>query len=301
LVRLTVAIATYGREQVMINTLAALLGLKGESWELLLVDQTAGHEPAVEDQLQFWEAQRKVRRICLAQPTIPRAMNCALQAARGSHVLFLDDDISPDAELLVAHQAAVARHPDALIAGRVLQPWHGGQADPIGSAFRFNSLEPQQALEFMGCNVCIPRLQAIGLGGFDQNFIRVAYRFEAEFAYRWRRAGFGIEYEPAALIHHLKAPKGGTRMYGKHPTTLQPSHAVGRYYELLRTRPLPAALGAAAVALVRSVCSRFHLQHPWWIPLTAQAELRGLAWALALHARGSVLLSDRQISRPRFM
>ena len=149
----------------------------------------------------------------------------------------------------------------------------------------FNSLRPQPLQEFMGGNVCIPRQAALALGGFDQNFVRVAYRFEAEFAHRWRQVGHAILYEPEALIHHLRAERGGTRSYGKHLTTLRPDHAVGRYYFLLRTLPFAAALRSAAGEWFRSVRSRHHLRHPWWIPLTLWAELRGLAWALRLHSR----------------
>jgi len=34
------------------------------------------------------------------------------------------------------------------------------------------------------------------------------------------------------------------------------------------------------------VATRHHLRRPWWIPLTLIAELRGMAWALALFLRG---------------
>lgn len=294
---LTVAIPSYGREQVLLNSLSALIDLRAINCELLLVDQTPAHEPAVEYQLQQWQEQGHLRWIRQSPPSITAAMNRALLEAKGDHVLFLDDDIQPDPELLRAHQSAIACHPAALIAGRVLQPWHGGRPDPDGSSFAFNSLKEQQLNEFMGGNVCIPCSEAIALGGFDQNFVRVAYRFEAEFAHRWLTSGHSIHYEPLALIHHLKAERGGTRSYGQHLTTAQPSHAVGRYYFLLRTMPLLAALVASASALARSVRSRHHLLRPWWIPLTLLAEFRGLVWALRLHSRGPKLLNRHALPR----
>jgi len=51
---------------------------------------------------------------------------------------------------------------------------------------------------------------ALDLGGFDENFVRVAYRYEAELAYRWRQAGLSIRYISEALIDHLQAQRGGT-------------------------------------------------------------------------------------------
>ena len=285
-IHLTVAIPTYGRDQVLAESIEALLKLEAEPWELLVIDQTPRHTPAVELLLRTWQSEGRLRWIRQSPASITAAMNRALLEAQASHVLFLDDDILPDAGLLMAHQQAAAHHPHTMIAGRVLQPWHRGAADPDDAAFGFNSTSPRPLQEFMGGNVCIPRKQALALGGFDRNFVRVAYRFEAEFAHRWRKAGHGIYYEPAALIHHLKAERGGTRSYGQHLTTLRPDHAVGRYYFLLRTLPPRAALGAAAAAWLRSVRSRHHLRHPWWIPLTLTAEMRGFLWARRLHAGG---------------
>jgi glycosyltransferase involved in cell wall biosynthesis len=285
-VNLSIAIATYGRDEVLADTLAALLMLESEPWDLLVIDQTPRHTPAVDQLLRSWQSEGRLRWISQTPASVTAAMNRALLEAKGTHVLFLDDDIIPDPDLLRAHRQACVRHPHTMIAGRVLQPWHQGVADSEASAFGFNSTTERPVLEFIGCNVCIPRDTALALGGFDQNFVRVAYRFEAEFSHRWRQAGYAIHYEPGALIHHLKAERGGTRSYGLHLTTLRPDHAVGRYYFLLRTLPLRTALAVAATTWMGTVRSRHHLRQPWWIPLTLTAELRGFLWALRLFRRG---------------
>jgi glycosyltransferase involved in cell wall biosynthesis len=295
---LTVAIPTYGRDQVLIDSVTALLALDPPPWELLVVDQTPRHDDTTETRLAAWQAEGRLRWLRLPKPSITGAMNRALQEARGDRVLFLDDDILPDPSLLAAHERAGERQADAMLAGRVLQPWHEGQSDPEQGPFLFNSLVPRPIEEFMGGNVAIPRRQALALGGFDENFVRVAYRFEAEFAHRWRQAGHPIQYVPDALIHHLRAERGGTRSYGKHLTTFRPDHAVGRYYFQLRTRSLPSALAGSLRAWLSSVRSRHHLRHPWWIPPTLLAEGRGLLWALRLQLRGPALLPTR---RPRLL
>ncbi len=291
---LSVAIPTFGRDQVLIDSVAALLALDPPPFELLVVDQTPRHDPDSEARLAAWQAEGRIRWLRLPTPSITGAMNVALQEARGDRVLFLDDDILPDPELLNAHERAGAADPDAMLAGRVLQPWHRGESDPEDGPFLFNSLRPRSVAEFMGGNVAIPRRLALELGGFDQNFVRVAYRFEAEFAFRWRQAGHPIQYVPGALIHHLRAERGGTRSYGKHLTTVKPDHAVGRYYFQLRTQPLPAALAGCLGGWLGSVRSRHHLHHPWWIPPTLIAEGRGLLWALRLQRRGPALLPTRR-------
>ncbi len=288
---LSIAIPTYGREQVLLDTLTALLTLEPAPEELLLIDQTPRHEAATTAQLLHWQEQGVLRWLRQEEPSITAAMNRALLEAHGERVLFLDDDLIPDPGLLQAHRRAAEAWPGALIAGRALQPWHRGRADPEGlEPFGFNTLRPRACEHFIGCNVSMPRRQAVAMGGFDENFVRVAYRFEAEFSHRWRLAGHGIRYEPAALVHHLHAPRGGTRSYGDHLRTSRPEHAVGRYYHLLRTEPPAVALVHACGELGRSVRTRHHLSRPWWIPLTLLAELRGMAWAASLWIRGPRLL-----------
>jgi glycosyltransferase involved in cell wall biosynthesis len=293
MMNLSVAIPTYGRDGVLTDSIAALLALDSPPWELLIVDQTPRHDAITEARLEAWRQEGSIRWLRLAQPSITGAMNRALEEAKGERILFLDDDITPDPQLLQAHQRAGEEHPGAMVAGRVLQPWHRGLEDPAGSPFLFNSPEPRAVQTFMGGNVAIPVARALALGGFDTNFVKVAYHFEAEFAHRWCESGGPILYEPAALIHHLRAERGGTRSYGKHLTTLRPDHAVGRYYFQLRTRPFAAALPAMGRDLLKSVRTRHHLSRPWCIPATLLAELRGMAWALRLHGRGPALLGQR--------
>jgi hypothetical protein len=134
----------------------------------------------------------------------------------------------------------------------------------------------------MGGNFSVPAAEALALGGFDENFVRVAYRFEAEFAHRWRQGGRRIFFEPRALIHHLKAGDGGTRSFGDHLTTWRADHAVGAYYWALRTRHWREFLARP----LRSVLTRYHARRPWRIPATVVAELGGMLWALCLHASG---------------
>ena len=113
-----------------------------------------------------------------------------------------------------------------IIAGRIIQPWDKYQK-LSDSGHQFNSTEKKYISCFMGGNFSINKQLAIEIGGFDENFIGVAYRFESEFARRWLNAGYSIVFEPAAAIDHLKVDSGGTREYGEHLTTARPFHAVG--------------------------------------------------------------------------
>jgi GT2 family glycosyltransferase len=214
-------------------------------------------------------------------------MNAGLTEAASDIVLFLDDDVRPEPGLVTAHRAAHAEGATLLAAGRAIQPWEEGKVVPERGLFNFASPVPHEVASFIGCNFSLPRRRAVALGGFDENFVRAAYHFEKEFAARWSSAGLPIRFLPTASIHHLKAGSGGTRRFGGHLTTLRPDHAVGAYYYVLRTWKGAASLAEFVRRPIASVATRHHLRHPWWIPLTLVAELRGMAWALLLAAGGA--------------
>lgn len=283
---LTVAIPTYRREQVLLDTLDYLLVLEQGPAEILVLDQTEQHQPATAQRLGELDQAGSIRWIQLTPPSIPQAMNRGLLESKHDIVLFVDDDIRPEPELLATHFTAHAEYGDVLVAGRVIQPWEEGQDFAGEQAFRFAGIRPFWIEEFMGGNFSLRRDSALALGGFDENFVRVAYRFEAEFAYRFRASGRRIRFEPAACLHHLRVGAGGTRTYGEHLTTVKPDHAVGAYYYALRTSNGGRWLREFLVRPLRAVATRHHLRRPWWIPVTLLAEVRGMIWALALHWRG---------------
>jgi GT2 family glycosyltransferase len=283
----TIVIPTFRREAVLVETVRALLALPAPAAELIVADQTPSHEPQTENALRKLAEAGRIRWLRLAQPSIPAAMNAGLLAATQERVLFLDDDIVPEPDLVTAHWAAHQKDPRALVAGRVLQPWDEGRDHSRAEPFHFATLRERWIVEFMGGNFSVGREDALALGGFDENFVRVAYRFEAEFAHRWRADGRRIFFAPGACIHHLKAGDGGTRTFGHHLTTWRSDHAVGAYYWALRTR----SWREFSVRPVRSVATRFHLRRPWRIPHTAIAELGGMLWALRLYAHGPRLIA----------
>ena len=125
----SVVIATYRREQVLIDTIGTLLPQLAQldgPWELLVIDQSERHEPATTWALQQWHDQGLIRWQRLSQPHLVQAMNRGLLAARGELVLFVDDDIVPLPGLVQGHIDGHARYPEAwAVVGQILQP---GQA-----------------------------------------------------------------------------------------------------------------------------------------------------------------------------
>lgn len=294
--RLTVAIPTYGRDAVLIDTLRYVLALSPPADEVVVIDQTPRHDDATEQQLVAWTRDGAICWERLPRPSIPHAMNVALQRASGDVVLFLDDDLIPCCDLGARHLAGIAGA-DAVV-GQILQPGEEPVAlaasqhhDRIaGLEFRFNSNAPAIVTNVMAGNLSVRRDRALAIGGFDENFVDTAYRFETDFAWRLSAAGGVIRFEPSASIRHLKAGRGGLRTWGTHLRSAAPAHSTGDYYfALMNLRPAELPLYVLR-RLRRSALSRFEVTHPWWIPLKIVRELRALTRAAILARRGRAMM-----------
>ena len=285
-VPITVAIPTYGRGQVLIETLRHVLALVPPPAEVIVLDQTKDHVPEVLRTLEVWHRSAAIRWLQLPEPLIPRAMNRGLIEATCEVVLFLDDDILPEPGLLQAHANGHRQTNAGLVAGRIIQPWQEGIDFSHETEFHFACCRPTWIEEFMAGNFSIRRDVALKIGGFDERFVRVAYNFEAEFAYRWRNAGHRVYFEPTAAVHHLRVVTGGTRMFGEHLRSFRPNHAVGAYYYFLRTWSGRKSMAQFLGRPFRAISTRHHLRRPWWIPATLVAELSGMGWAMLLAAQG---------------
>lgn len=290
---ITIAIPTYNRGPILVRTLESLLSMWPHAAELLVVDQTREHPAEVDARLRQWEASGLVRMVRLATPSIPHAMNVALREARHEHVLFLDDDSAPVPDCLEAHAQALAQPGIWAVVGQVLQP--GEEPAHFEETvlrrgllrdleFRFNHDAACDVQNVIACNLSVSRERALSIGGFDENYTAVAYRFETDFALRVVAAGGRVRFEPAAAVRHLKIPTGGVRAYGDHRTSANPAHAVGDYYFALSHAPHVGRY--VAQRLRRNVLTRFHLTHPWTIPAKLIGEARGLLLARKLGRKG---------------
>lgn len=294
---MTIAIPTYGRDTVLIETLEHVLALIPAAGEVLVLDQTPRHEPAVEQKLRAWDAAGAIVWARLPRPSIPHAMNEALLRARNPIVLFLDDDLIPAPSLVAQHRNALAHHGADAVVGQILQPGEtvvrkergGGLMEDLD--FAFNSDAACEVTNVMAGNLAVRRERAIAVGGFDTNFVTTAYRFETDFAWRLIAGGGRIWFEPSARINHLKAGQGGLRSWGSHLTSGSPAHSTGDYYFALMNIALRDRITYMLRRMRRTILSRFDLSHPWWIPIKLIRELRALLEALRLARRGRRLLS----------
>jgi GT2 family glycosyltransferase len=290
----TIAVPTYNRAVIAVEAVRRLLALDPQPGAILIVDQTQEDTP----ELARWHAEGNISWIRLPRPSIPHAMNQALLAARTPLVLFLDDDVVPVPGIVAAHAACYRDERVWATVGQCLEPGQSphhyeGPFDGAGIAdleFRFNHDETRTVANVIAMNLSVRRERALATGGFDENFVGVAYRFETDFAARLVKAGGMIVFQPLASVDHLRIPSGGTRSWGEHKTSTSPMHSAGDYYFALHQAP--SFWRYAVRRLRRNVATSFHLRHPWTIPGKLIGEARGLLLARRLANGGRKLVGS---------
>ena len=300
--QVSVAIPTYGRDRVLADTVQHLLNQCPRAEEILVLDQTPSHDASTDETLTQWHEQGAIRWVRLPEPSITGAMNAALREACCPIVLYVDDDIIPAPGLVGAHAAAHADPAVWAVTGQVLQPGQEPQDVPYNGptsglraylTFPFHSTRPARIRNVMAGNMSVRRDRALEIGGFDESFIGVAYRFETEFARRIHDRGGDILFCPQASIRHLHAESGGTRRYGVNVRSASPMHGVGDYYFALRCRGRLSSMLYILRRPFREVCTSFHLRHPWWIPVKLVGEMRALILGVRLACRGPRCVTPR--------
>lgn len=217
--KITVAIPTYQREEVLVNTINEVLKQDFENFELIVVDQTKKHKESTLRALESISDSR-FRYFSVTPPSLPAARNFAIEKSRSDIVLFIDDDVELFENFIEAHYDTHQSRPEIkAVAGRVEikgQPpsselfffdWYGEEHGG------FNYPYSREATSFLGCNFSIKKEIIENVGPFDTNYFDSAMREESDMAFRIKKAGFNIYYQPKAQLLHLVAESGGCRIY----------------------------------------------------------------------------------------
>jgi glycosyltransferase involved in cell wall biosynthesis len=132
------------------------------------------------------------------------ARNLGAESARGIWLAFTDDDCAPDRDWLVALSDALARLPDALAGGAVVNALHDNVfsetsqvlVDYVAAYFDGSGRERF----FTSNNIAVRREAYLEFGGFDGTFGVGAE--DREFCDRWHAQRRPTIFEPHAIIRH---------------------------------------------------------------------------------------------------
>lgn len=219
--RVSVVIATYNRDAMLIDTVQDVLSLDYPDYEIIVVDQTPNHDEKVAEQLQNWHQTGKIRWIALGQPGLTRARNVGWRESTGSYVVYVDDDVEIlEPRFIQYHVKALSKPGIGAVAGRVLEPHAAPLVVPrrIGWLGYLGTREPGFGTDFSGpswsvrgCNMSFHRTVLDKVGGFDERYTKSAFREDTDISRRVTRAGFKIWFAHEAWLYHLSASEGGTR------------------------------------------------------------------------------------------
>jgi glucosyl-dolichyl phosphate glucuronosyltransferase len=126
--RVTVAICTHNRSQLLDETLARMVEMRippGLSWELLVVLNAC-----TDTSRQVAESYSRSLPVTALEDPVPglsHARNQAVSNAGGDYLIWTDDDVLVSAEWLEAYTAMFSLHPDSSIFGGPIHPLFPGR------------------------------------------------------------------------------------------------------------------------------------------------------------------------------
>lgn len=209
--QLSIVIPTLGRH----GTLARVLGrlerqTSDEAFEVLVVvDDEETDLAAVDTALA--DRSFPIRRLARPRPGASAARNTGWRAAESALVLFLDDDVLPEPQLLSEHLAWHDRHPAREVGVLGLVRW----ADELrvtpfmrwierGVHFDFAHIEGEEAGwgRLYTANVSVKKELLELVGGFDEERLPFGYE-DLDLGYRMHAHGFRLLFNRRAAGEHM--------------------------------------------------------------------------------------------------
>ncbi len=212
---LSIIIPTYMRSDVLWKTISDLSQQLLPKDELILIDQ---NNPKLVVPIEF-ENSSWLKIYAQRKPSLTRARNLGIQKAKNDQIVFLDDDIIPDGQLLEQFRSAAVKWPGKVITGIV------DQADkdlsvPSPGTVDLNSGEIKtnfcqgfngETAFFPGGLFLIPNGILPPYPYFNPAFRGACQGEEIDFAFRLKKLGINFFSSEAIKIFHLKVLEGGCR------------------------------------------------------------------------------------------
>jgi GT2 family glycosyltransferase len=213
----SVVICTLNREESLIRVLRLLQEQTVRPLEILVIDQSTRPVPKIEHYLQT-EGQ-DIRRLALAPPSTTAARNLSIREVRGEIVVYLDDDVLFQPDLIQCHLENYSDPAVGAVSGKVMydgaeendEPW-AARLTPSGSYLRnFTTTWRGEVPTLYGCNMSIRTKVLREVGDFDLNYWGNFLWEEVDYALKIRDRGYRIQYEPRASAFHVMEKRGGSR------------------------------------------------------------------------------------------
>ncbi|MDR7555593.1 MAG: glycosyltransferase [Armatimonadota bacterium] len=200
----SIVVSTYNCRDQLAALLADLAAQEG-AFEIVVVDD--GSTDGTAEMLDGLAHPHPVRVLRQRNQGLAVARNRAARVARGRVLLFLDPDLRLAPGLVAAHLRHYRGGALLAVQGRTVQDPATLQSTFMRAYYLLPDLAPRRRDDLSYAHVAarnfsVAREAFAAVGGFDETFR--GYGFEdLDLAYRLKRAGVRIVYEPAAVVRHV--------------------------------------------------------------------------------------------------
>ncbi len=217
----SIVIPTINRSTFLINTINSILSLSFQkSYEIIIVDQSSTIDKSI---LSIFKDNKVIRYFHVTTfRGLPEARNFGWQHALYDYILYLDDDIEIDSNLLEEHYKYIVNPEIGIVAGGITEKYKKNpQIVEIGK-YNFYTATPIRGFNMNkkcyvdhapGGNFSIKKELIQKCGGSDEYLnVGAALYEESDLCLRVKKNGFKIFFNYDAHIFHLAANSGGCRV-----------------------------------------------------------------------------------------
>jgi glycosyltransferase involved in cell wall biosynthesis len=211
MIDISVIIATFNRMELLPRTLAALARqqTEGVGYEILFVDDGSTDQSREMIETEARRSAGRIRYLCLPHSGSPsRPRNLGIREAIGKTILFLDDDVIPDPDLILNHWKFHQRHQGDEFAalGELFLP-PDAKTDPMSlfHSFPYDEVRRKQRLDYLffwTCNLSLKRKFMLEHGLFDEDPSLHPLE-DMECGFRLFARGLRLEFFPEARGAHV--------------------------------------------------------------------------------------------------
>jgi len=195
---ISIQICSYNRKNVLRKCLEALCKLNYDrnKFELILVDD--GSNDGAGQMIKDLNLPINHKYIYQENQGLAVARNKGIRAAEGQYILFIDDDIIADPELLNEHMRFHRKYMRSVVKGWVN---HVDDLDNIkGPQFTWADFS---TAFFWTSNVSVERKYLLQVGLFDEDFREYGWE-DLELGIRLRKIGLTSRFNKKAIVYHYK-------------------------------------------------------------------------------------------------
>jgi GT2 family glycosyltransferase len=203
----SVIVPTHGRPLRLALCLAALAGqtYPHQRFEVIVVDD--GSPLALDGVVAQARRTLDIRLLRQAQQGPAAARNAGVTVARGTFLVFTDDDCAPGPGWLAHLATALLANLGAAAGGQFVNAFPGNPYAAtsqwvVDYLYRSYNRECTHAGFLASNNLAAPADAFRTLGGFDTAYPYAAGE-DRDWCDRWRHAGRRLVYVPDAVVHHL--------------------------------------------------------------------------------------------------